>query len=1460
MSLKKEESAGKKLGSLKKNDTLGSRFGSLFGREEKYEEEEVEQEEKKEEQSVPPVPFLKLFSTADKWDILLMVLGTIGAIGNGTLLPLFAIFFGDFTDAFGSDTTSPDFVDKVSKISLKFTYLSIAALFASYLECALWMYTGNRQANRLRSRFLKAVLHQDVAFFDVQSTTGGLVQGLNEDSIDVQNAISEKLGGFLHHSSTFVTGFIIGFVMGWEMALVMVGCMPFMAAIGGILAKGTTKASEASAKAYAEASAIAQQSISQIRTVAAYNREQAAMEQYDKALEGTHIMAIRQSYLAGASFGAVQFVMYGTYAVGLFFGAYRVAAGAYTGGTVLQVLVATLMGGFSLGQAAPNLQYFAKGRMAGARMFAVIDRKPAISDEDPPQRGTAAAAKHGKAAVAKHAKHDEHEVAPKAAALHDPEVADPNTSGSSNANGHGMALITVSEPEGPVMGEVELRDVDFAYPSRPEVPIFTAFSLHVPAGKTVALVGSSGSGKSTVVQLIERFYDPSGGQVLLDGRDLRSLPLRWLRRHVGLVSQEPTLFATTIYQNIAIGAPGSSAEEVEAAARAANAHTFISNLPQGYETQVGERGVQMSGGQKQRIAIARAILKSPKVMLLDEATSALDTRSEAIVQAALDRLVVGRTTVVVAHRLSTIKGADKIAVVQSGRVVEQGTHEELLRDPHGAYSILVKLQMEAQQKGPEADPAGLAEGAPEDDEDAAIALAAPGAKAGSGTLTLLPAPTSGSLVDDKVPKHPTSKLSLEGKGPHSGLDGKALQLVPHPQHHAAAPVSAGEAHAVAVHIPNSIPTPSHAAHAAAPNSNGSAHVVGKGEPAGHAEWGMDVPKAAPELDKDGKEKKEEPYKVPFSRLLGYAKGERMSIVVGCIASAAAGAKDPGFAFVLASMTSIFYTSDTSELKSQASFYCWMFFVIAVGSFAMLLLQGVAFGRVARVVAGRVRVELFGSILRQEIAWFDDEAHASGKLTANLATDASYVRGAVADVIGIAFMNLSTLALGYLIGLAYDWRMALLITGVFPFVVLSMLIHLKFHTGFTSDANKLYANANQMVTEAFSSIRVIHAYNLQDFVSGTYARMLASANSSIVRQSNVAGIAFGYSTFTMFAMYALIIYFMGQEIHHGWVNFDDSLKAFMAILLAAMGMAQASMAFPDLGNAKGAVQRIFPIIDRKPAIDSSSPDGAQPDPQTVKGEIEFNSVRFVYPSRPSVVVFNNFSLRVAPGCVTALVGESGSGKSTVVGLIERFYDPLSGQVLLDGLDVRKYNLRFLRAQIGLVSQEPLLFNGTVADNIRIGKQDATEEELVAAAEAANARSFIESLPEKYNTRVGEGGIQLSGGQKQRVAIARAVVKNPKVMLLDEATSALDARAESIVQAALDRIMQGRTSIVIAHRLSTIRHAHAIAVVYRGTVLEQGTHEQLMALPNGSYARLVAAQSREQPAGGDKGKKPTSAVKK
>jgi ATP-binding cassette subfamily B (MDR/TAP) protein 1 len=394
----------------------------------------------------------------------------------------------------------------------------------------------------------------------------------------------------------------------------------------------SSRLSKSSSAAYAEANTISQQALGNVRTVAAFNGGDRVVRSYSAALDWPLKAGIQQGLMQGFTLGAVNGIWFLSYAAAMYYGAVLVSQQKVGGGDVLNVVFAAIIGGFALGQAAPSLQYFRLGCVAGASLFHTIALAPEI-DLDAPGKELEA-----------------------------------------------------------VEGHLELKHVSFAYPARPDKRVFDDFSLVVPAGATVALVGESGSGKSTVVSLIQRFYDPQAGSITLDGFDLRALQLRWLRSRMGLVSQEPTLFATSILDNIKYGNERATLEEVRAAAKAANAHAFVSGLPAGYATQVGEKGVQMSGGQKQRIAIARAILRNPRVLLLDEATSALDSESERLVQDALDGLMAGRTTVVVAHRLSTVINADSIAVVRQGAVVEMGSHEELIKNRDGAYSTLIASQ------------------------------------------------------------------------------------------------------------------------------------------------------------------------------------------------------------------------------------------------------------------------------------------------------------------------------------------------------------------------------------------------------------------------------------------------------------------------------------------------------------------------------------------------------------------------------------------------------------------------------------------------------------------------------------------------------------------------------------------------------------------------------------------------
>jgi ATP-binding cassette subfamily B (MDR/TAP) protein 1 len=381
----------------------------------------------------------------------------------------------------------------------------------------------------------------------------------------------------------------------------------------------------------------------------------------------------------------------------------------------------------------------------------------------------------------------------------------------------------------------------------------------------------------------------------------------------------------------------------------------------------------------------------------------------------------------------------------------------------------------------------------------------------------------------------------------------------------------------------------------------------------------------------------------------------------------------------------------------------------------------------------------------------------------------------------------------------------------------------FLKGFSGDVAGAQARASMVASEAVGNVRTVAAFNAEDKIVGLFQRELQAPLKRGFLRGQAAGIGFGVSQLFLFGSFALALWYGAQLVKRGEAKFNHVLEVYLVLMVSSYAIAEALGLTPDILKGGQALDSVFRVLDRRSEIDADDPNAEVVG--TLTGDIEYQDVAFTYPNRPDVQIFRDLNLKVRAGKSLALVGASGSGKSSVISLLERFYDPTSGRILIDGKDIRKMNLKSLRRRIALVSQEP-----------------ATEQEVHAAAMAANAHNFISALPESYNTRVGERGVQLSGGQKQRVAIARAVLKDPAILLLDEATSALDAESERVVQDALERLMQGRTSVIVAHRLSTIRNADSIAVIQNGSIIEEGTHNDLVSRADGAYAGLVSLQQQ------------------
>ncbi|BAT76976.1 hypothetical protein LR48_Vigan01g291400 [Vigna angularis] len=1254
-----------------------------------HSERKQDSERKSKDESAKTIPLYKLFSFADSFDHLLMIVGTMGAIANGISLPLMTLLFGNMINAFGGTKNSNEVVVEVSKVSLEIVYLAVVTCFASLLQLTCWMITGERQAARIRGLYLQTILRQDVTFFDEETRTGEVVGRMSGDTVLIQDAMGEKVGQFLQLLATSVGGFVIAFIRGWLLTVVMLSCIPLIVLGGAMVSLVIAKASSRGQEAYSLAATVVEQTIGSIRTVASFTGEKQAIDKYSQSLIKAYKAGVREALASGFGFGSLSFVSTCSYGLAIWFGAKMVIEKGYTGGEVVTVMMAVLTGSASLGQASPSLSAFAAGKAAAFKMFETIKRKPEIDAYDTTGR----------------------------------QLED-------------------------IGGHIELREVYFSYPTRPDELIFNGFSLSVPSGTTTALVGESGSGKSTVVSLIERFYDPQAGEVLIDSINLKEFQLKWIRQKIGLVSQEPVLFTCSIKENIAYGKDDATVEEIRASAELANAAKFINRLPQGLDTMVGEHGTQLSGGQKQRVAIARAILRDPRILLLDEATSSLDVESEKIVQEALDRMMINRTTVIVAHRLSTIRNADSIAVIHQGKIVEKGSHAELTNDPTGVYSQLIRLQ---EIKGSE---------------------------------------QNASYDTDKIESPVLSGRQLSQRSSLRSISQRSAEVG------SSGCNSFSESHVVPPTI--------------------SLDLSGRGSQA--------LPATV-----------SSPAQVPLSRLAYLNKSEIPVLFIGTLAAVVSGLLTPIIALFVSKMISIFY-EPVDELRKDSKLWALLFVAIGAVSFITAPCRFYFFGVAGGKLIKRIRKMCFEKVVHMEVSWFDEAEHSSGAIGARLSSDSAAVRALVGDALGLLVQNVATVVGCLVIAFEASWQLALIVLALAPLLGLNGYLQFKFITGFSADTKKLYEEASQVASDAVGSIRTVASFCAEKKVMELYQKKCEGPIKTGIRRGIISGIGYGISFFMLYTVYACSFYAGARLVKDGKSTFSDVFRVLFALSMAAMGISQSGSLVLDSAKSKSAAASVFAILDRKSQIDPSDDSGLTL--EEVKGEIEFKNVSFKYPTRPDVQILRDLCLTIHSGKTVALVGESGSGKSTLISLLLRFYDPDSGHITLDGKEIKNMQIKWLRQQMGLVSQEPVLFNDTIRANIAYGKGgDATEAEVIAAAELANAHNFTSSLQEGYDTIVGERGIQLSGGQKQRVAIARAIVKNPKILLLDEATSALDAESEKVVQDALERVMVNRTTVVVAHRLSTIKGADLIAVVKNGVITEKGTHESLLS-KEGDYASLIA----------------------
>ena len=1284
-----------------------------------------------------------LFHLSTKKEIFLMLLGTFGSIISSISVPIMSYYFGgainNFSDIknmeeIGDNEKTKNFEFRIDNIIKRYLYLGLILFISNFLQAFGWQYSAFLQIHKLKKNYFSTIMMQEQSYFD-NINSFELVTKVQNQLEQIELGLGDKFGFIIQKIFHVFTGITISFIICWKLSLIILAVAPLTLFSIIYFTNISKNASKISKKAYEQAGGMAEEMLYNIEAIYSFVNFDFEMNRFNKNIDKVYQCDKDKAFKISLNQSLMGLLSYLSFIIAIFYGKKIILESKINNnqkglkvGDILVVILNMSAVIWSFIAIAPNLKIIIDVTTSAKDYFILIKRKPKIHKN----------------------------------------------------------VFPILKNKDEIKGIIEFKKINFSYNNNSN-KVLDNFSLKIEPGKKISLVGESGCGKSTVVNLLERIYEIdfynkndkdlindietiklkeenlinsnnnqsyssdnfpiiSQNGIFLDGEDIKNYDLEFYRSLFGYVQQDPVLFNKSIKDNIIFGREKiikklnlNIDNLLKEACDISHSSEFINKLAGGLNYKVGIQGNKLSGGQKQRIAIARAVLLKPKIIILDEATSALDYKNELEVQKALDNLKLKNiTTFVISHRLNTIINSDKIYCMKEGKIVEKGNHKELF-NKNGFYKKLIQDQVDKY-----------------------------------GNIII----KEGDIEENNFKKRLIAKRAM---------------------------IIQNKINNEKDYINN--------------NNNLKVSVFS------------------------------------LKKLFNIIKDKNSIIKIGIISSSLLGISMTFSGYFFGFIINSLSQENINKLNSSTNFFGILYSLNSLLIQIFLFLKLYFLEIISSFMISILRKMILKKYLELDLSFFDKIENSPGALLSKLSIDTIQLKSILQMIIGDLFHSFGSLISGLILAFYYDWRLSIVSCCFIPFIIVSNLLIAKIRRSGSRSYNKNNIEAGAILSESVLNTKTIFSFNFQKEAVKLYMEVLNSETKSFIRDSIIFGLLMGFGVFCSFANHSALFYFSKKFYLQKTLDYKTMNITIQILNLMTRGITNGIRGVFDIKIAKSSFISIFNLLNEKSKIDHTQKGNIKKIfPSDIQGKIEFKNVYFKYPiningnqnnknkdeMEVEKYVLKNINFTIEPGEKVALIGHSGSGKSTLIKLLERFYEPEKGEILVDGINIKNYNLFELRKKIGLVSQESVIFKRSIYDNIKYGKLDSNQKSVIQAAKNSSIEYLLDKdkniiINDMINDDLKYYKSKVSGGEKQRISIARAFLKEPNILLLDEPTSSLDKKNENEININLDKLMEGKTTFIATHRLDTVINADVILMFKNGELIQKGSHKELINI-EGEYKKF------------------------